>query len=60
MSVVEVIEDILDQTFLRDECRVDSLIRIDDEECSCRGCVYSYTKTLCPMSIVINIKYLGK
>ena len=58
--VVEVIEDILDQTYLREECKADSLIRIDDEECSCRGCVYSYTKTLCPMSIVTNIKYLGK
>ena len=44
MSVVEVIEDILDPYYLlRNECRVDSLVRIDVEECSCRGCIYSYT-----------------
>ena len=30
MSVVEVIEDILDQTYLREECKVDSLVRIDE------------------------------
>ena len=41
--VVEVIEDIFDQTFLREDCKADSLVRIDDEECSCRGCIYSYT-----------------
>ena len=50
MSVVEVIEDILDQTFLRDECKADSLVRIDDEECSCRGCIYGYSvRCMSPM-----------
>ena len=24
-------------------CPVDSLVRIYDGECSCRGCIYSYT-----------------
>lgn len=43
MSVVEVIEDILDQTFLREDCKADSLVRIDDEECSCKGCIYGYS-----------------
>lgn len=60
MSVVELIEDILGEKYLKEECRADSLIRLDYEDCSCRGCVYSYTATLCPMSIVMNIKYLGR
>ena len=60
-EVVKTIRHIFDQYyFLRDECKADSLIRLDYEDCSCRGCVYSYTATLCPMSIVMNIKYLGK
>ena len=59
-EVVKEIEDILDQSYFRKDCKADSLVRIDVEECSCRGCVYSYTKTLCPMSIVMNIKYLDR
>ena len=55
-EVVKEIEDILDQTYLNEECRVDSLVRIDDEECYCRGCVYSYTATLCPRSIQTIMK----
>ena len=43
MSVVKEIEDILDQVYFRKDCKVDSLVRIYDEECSCRGCIYSYT-----------------
>ena len=43
MSIVEVIEDILDQTYSKEECKADSLVRIYDEGCSCRGCIYSYT-----------------
>ena len=38
----EIIEDIFDQIYLREECKADSLVRIN-EDCSCRGCVYSYT-----------------
>ena len=38
--VVEVIEDILDQTYLREECKADSLIRIE-ELFSCEGCIMS-------------------
>ena len=38
----EIIEDIFDQIYLREECKADSLVRIYDE-CSCRGCIYSYT-----------------
>ena len=59
-EVAKAIEDILKQTYLKEDCRTDSLIRIDYEDRSCRGCVYSYTKTLCPMSIVMNIKYLDR
>ena len=55
-EVAKEIEDILDQTYLKEECRADSLIRIDYEDCSCRGCVYSYTATLCPMSIQTIMK----
>ena len=55
-EVVKEIEDILDQTYLNEECRADSLITIDYEDCSCRGCVYSYTATLCPMSIQTIMK----
>lgn len=40
MSVVEVIEDILDQTFVREDCKADSLIRIDGLF-SCEGCIMS-------------------
>ena len=43
MSVVEVIEDILDQTYLGEECRTDSLIRIYDEDCYCIGWIKEYT-----------------
>ena len=43
MSVVKEIEDILDQTYFKGDCKVDSLVRINVEECSCRGCIYSYT-----------------
>ena len=55
-KIVEVIEDIFDQTYLGEECKVDSLARIDDEDFSCRGCVYYYTATLCPMSIQTIMK----
>ena len=41
--IVKEIEDILDQTYFRKDCKVDSLVRIYDGECSCRGCIYSYT-----------------
>ena len=40
-KIVELIEDILDQTFLREDCKTDSLVRIDDEECYCKGCIMS-------------------
>ena len=43
MSVVKEIEDILDQTFFRKDCKAGSLVRIYDENCSCKGCIYSYT-----------------
>ena len=43
MSVVKEIEDILDQTYFRKDCKADSLVRIYDEECSCRGCIYGYS-----------------
>ena len=55
-EVAKTIEDILKQTYLKEECIADSLVRIDDEECYCRGCIYSYTKTLCPMSIQTIMK----
>ena len=42
-EVVKEIEDILDQSYFRKDCKADSLVRIDVEECSCRGCIYSYT-----------------
>ena len=42
-EVAKEIEDILDQSYFRKDCKADSLVRIDVEECSCRGCVYSYT-----------------
>ena len=59
MSVVEVIEDILDQTYLREDCKADSLVRIDDEECSCRGCVYGYSvRCMCPMVMKRECKVL--
>ena len=41
--IVELIEDILDQTFFRGDCKADSLVRIYDENCSCKGYIYSYT-----------------
>ena len=57
MSVVEVIEDILDQTYLREECKADSLVRIDDEECSCRGCVYvDIVAIICPIIMEEEVK----
>ena len=53
----EKLKDILgEKYFIFGECMIDSLIRIDDEECSCRGCVYSYTATLCPRSIQTIMK----
>lgn len=39
-KIVEVIEDILDQTFVREDCKADSLVRID-MLFSCRGCIMS-------------------
>ena len=43
-KIVKVIEDILGEKYFKEDCKVDSLIRIDDEELlSCRGCIYSYT-----------------
>ena len=57
MSVVEVIEDILDQTFLREDCTIDSLVRIDDEECYCRGCIYGYSvRCMSPMIMEEEVK----
>ena len=41
--IVKVIEDILDQAYFRGDCKADSLVRIYDENCSCKGCIYSYT-----------------
>lgn len=44
MRIVEVIKDILGEKYFKEDCKVDSLVRIDDEELiSCRGCIYSYT-----------------
>ena len=55
--VVEVIEDILDQTYLREDCKADSLARIDDEECSCRGCIYGYSvRCMSPMIMEEEVK----
>ena len=57
MSVVKVIEDILDQTFFRKDCKVDSLVRIYDEECSCRGCIYGYSaRCMSPMIMEEEVK----
>ena len=57
MSVVEVIEDILDQTFLREKCKADSLVRIDDEECYCRGCIYGCSvRCMSPMIMEEEVK----
>ena len=56
-EVAKEIEDILDQTFLRDDCAVNSLARIDDEYCSCRGCVYGYSvRCMSPMIMEEEVK----
>ena len=56
-EVAKEIEDILDQTFLRDDCKVDSLVRIDDEYCSCIGCVYGYSvRCMSPMLMEEEVK----
>ena len=48
MSVIEVIEDILDQTFFRKDCK---------EECSCRGCIYGYSvRCMSPMIMEEEVK----
>ena len=56
-KIVELIEDILDQTFLREDCKTDSLVRIDDEECYCKGCVYvDIVAIICPMIMEEEVK----
>ena len=43
--------------FLREECKVDSLVRIDDEYCSCIGCVYGYSvRCMSPMLMEEEVK----
>lgn len=38
-------------------CPVDSLVRIDDEECSCRGCIYGYSvRCMSPMIMEEEVK----
>ena len=61
MSVVEVIEDILDQTFLREDCKADSLVRIDEEIYDCDKCILADTldvkrddilgREICPLDV---------
>ena len=56
-KIVELIEDILDQTFLREDCKTDSLVRIDDEECYCRGWIYGYSvRCMSPMIMEEEVK----
>ena len=40
-EVVKKIKSIFEK--IKSSCCIDSLVRIDVEECSCRGCIYSYT-----------------
>lgn len=52
-KIVEVIEDILGEKYFKEDCKVDSLIRIDDEIYDCEGCVLLDTintvRIMCPL-----------
>lgn len=42
---------------IRYSCHIDSLARIDDEECSCRGCIYGYSaRCMSPMIMEEEVK----
>ena len=67
--VVEVIEDILDQTFLREDCKADSLARIDRKVYDCDNCILEDTinivrregdvrDVMCPMVMKRECKVL--
>ena len=61
MSIVEVIEDIFDQTYLREDCKADSLVRIDRKVYDCEGCILADTldvkrddilgREICPLDV---------
>ena len=56
-KIVEVIEDILGEKYFKEDCKADSLVRIDDEECSCRGCIYGYSvRCMSPMIMEEEVK----
>ena len=69
MSIVEVIEDIFDQTYLREDCKADSLVRIDRKVYDCEGCILADTinivrregdvrDVMCPMVMKRECKVL--
>ena len=54
-EVVKKIKNIFER--IKCSCYIDFLTRIDDEECSCRGCIYGYSvRCMSPMIMEEEVK----